>query len=208
MLKHISKIFALLTAMVLTVSVSAHGEETAATIINRTATQFSNAQSVDVKFVMSSGSDNCDGSIVMAKNKFVITTPVLRIWFDGKTQWSWLKSSNEVSITEPTAEELMESNPFKILNSYKSQYNCRKLKAAKGCYKVELTPKSSSSPVKYATVTINASTNWPEAIDIKFTNSSTVSVAIKSIKSGKAVAASTFVYDKKKCPAKSIIDLR
>lgn len=49
-------------------------------------------------------------------------------WFDGRTQWSYLASSDEVNVSEPTPEELQGINPYAWLSLYKKDY---KLKVAK-----------------------------------------------------------------------------
>ena len=44
---------------------------------------------------------NTSGSIAIKGNKFHASTPQAIVWFDGKTQWTYLKSTDEVNITNP-----------------------------------------------------------------------------------------------------------
>jgi outer membrane lipoprotein-sorting protein len=202
------KYFTILAALLISMLTTAQAEETAASILSRTASVINNTPSIEASFVMTNTAQSCDGKIIIAKNKFFLSSKEMRVWFNGKTQWTWLASANEVDITEPTADEIMESNPFAIVNHFQTHYSCRKLTAPKGCYKVELTPKAKSSSIKRAIITINATNDLPEAIDVTFTNKTVISAALKSVKKGKAQAASVFNYDKKRYPAKSIVDLR
>jgi outer membrane lipoprotein-sorting protein len=202
------KSLSILAALFVSLFMTVQAEETAASIMARTASVINKAPSIEASFVTTNGSQSCDGKIIMAKDKFFLSSNQMRVWYNGKTQWTWLAAANEVDITEPTADELMESNPFAIINHYQTHYSCRKLTAPKGCYKVELTPKSKSSSIKTATITINSTNNLPEAVNVTFRNKTTLSAALKSVKQGKTQAASIFTYDKKRYPAKSIVDLR
>lgn len=46
------------------------------------------------------------GVIELKGEKFVLKTDDGITWFDGKTQWSYLRSSDEVNISNPTGTEL------------------------------------------------------------------------------------------------------
>ena len=51
-------------------------------------------------------SQQISGTIVLSANRFYLESSELKVWFDGKTQWAYMKENNEVNITEPTTEEL------------------------------------------------------------------------------------------------------
>lgn len=51
------------------------------------------------------------GSISIKGNKFQARTPMAVIWFDGKTSWTYMKKSEEVSVSNPTASQLAAMNP-------------------------------------------------------------------------------------------------
>lgn len=58
------------------------------------------------------------GEAYINKDKFKIVTPKVQTYFDGKTQYVYVQKNNEVSITNPTREELQDVNPAYILVSY------------------------------------------------------------------------------------------
>lgn len=84
----------------------------AETLLSKVKAKFSASPSIEATFTINGGDGPVQGSATMAADRYFMTTPVLTVWYDGRTQWTFLKSSGEVSITEPTVEELMASNPF------------------------------------------------------------------------------------------------
>lgn len=207
-MKSLTKILLTLTAFLLT-CIPAFADTTAAQLLERIAAKIDSAPSVSVKFTISGSDGPVSGSMTIAKERFVMTTPDMSVWFNGLTQWTFLQSTSEVSITEPTSGELLESNPFVIINHYKDGYTCRKLTPSGGHQRVELTPrKGVQSAIKSAIVTIDSKTDTPTAISVTFSGGTALSVSITSMTVGKGLPLTTFDYDKKKYPAKEIIDLR
>jgi len=61
----------------------------------------------------------------MAKhNKFKLEMPDMETWFDGKTQWVWIKSTNEVNVSTPSSAEIAAISPLALLNIYKADSRC------------------------------------------------------------------------------------
>ena len=58
------------------------------------------------------------GNLTIKGNKFRMTLGANETKFDGKTQWVFVSEYNEVSITEPTEEELREINPLAMIEYY------------------------------------------------------------------------------------------
>lgn len=69
--------------------------------------------------------ENVEGSIDMLSDKFVLQVPDMITWFDGTTQWTYLKSSEEVNISIPEKDELLQTNPCLLLQSYKKAFDCK-----------------------------------------------------------------------------------
>lgn len=204
------KILSLLALLVVFTSVSfeANADETAAAIMQRCAGKFKNAPALTAEFAIANTAEPLTGTITMSRSKFNILTPVISIWFDGKTQWTYLTENKEVNITEPTHEELMESNPFELLANFNANYKCRKLKAPLGSDMIELTPKASGQSVSVAKITIDKKSGWPTAINVTFSNGNTSSISISKVTLLKSVPAKTFTFDKAAYPASEIVDLR
>lgn len=187
---------------------TALAEESAAVILDRCAARINNAPSITAQFTIAEGASPFSGILTMSRSRFKLITPEIEVWFNGKTQWSYLTSDNEVNITEPTAEELAETNPFRIIAEFNSRYKCRKLKAAPGFDNIELTPKDASAAITNARITISRSTGWPTAIQATFASGASTSIAISAVKTGNLIDGSAFDYDPKAHPDAETVDLR
>lgn len=190
---------------------TAAGAESAASLLQRCAAKLSAAPSVSAEFsIRSSDGEDIAGTIIMARERFRISSPVMHIWYDGHTQWSALKATQEVSVTEPDAEELLGSNPFAIITSYASRYNARLLPSDKGSRqrRVELTPKHSGADIRRAVIVIDSATDWPVKAIVTMASGANIDTSIRKCMAGKKLAASTFVYKKGDLPGYELVDLR
>lgn len=201
------KIFVAVIFCIVGLSVLAAGNSAEA-LLTKVRAKIASSPSIEAAFTINGGDGPLQGSATMSADKYFMTTPVLTVWYDGRTQWTFLKSSGEVSITEPTVEELMASNPFAILSSPADYYKVRMLGDSQGCKRVELTPKSKMSGISKIVVSVRPSTNYPAAITVSFDDGRSVDVVIDNMTSGNAKPLSTFRYDAKRFPATEIIDLR
>ena len=86
----------------------------AAAILARMKAKINASPSLEAVFTINGGEGPVEGNAVIAGSKYTMQTPQLKVWFDGRTQWTYLLNTGEVSITEPDASEQMASNPFAI----------------------------------------------------------------------------------------------
>ena len=183
------------------------GNRSADDILRSAAGRLSSSPSVEAQFTVH-GQEPVQGNIVMDGPRFAMTTPLLCVWFDGHTQWTQLQSTSEVSITEPTATEIMESNPFAILRDYSARYRARRLPDAAGKQRVELTPLPSADTTIEKAIIVVDSSNWPAAAEIRFTDGRSIIATIDHIGAAASKPASAFRFDTTRNPAVEIIDLR
>lgn len=181
----------------------------AAEVMQRCAAKVNASPSLSAKFTLTAGGGSYPCDMTVAKQRYCLVTPQMKVWYDGTTQWTYAVETKQLSISEPTAEELMESNPFAILNHWQQTYKSRRLKGSPGMAEVELTPKSpATSPVRTATVAIDEKTWLPSKIVVTLANGRTLSATIASISVGKALPQSVFTFDKSKHTVAETIDLR
>ena len=63
------------------------------------------------------------GTMCIQGNKFQMTTPDMITWYNGETQWSYMKANDEVNVSVPTPEEQQSMNPYTFVNLYKEGYH-------------------------------------------------------------------------------------
>lgn len=185
---------------------SAAAAETAAQILARCAAKVNSAESLDVRFTLSAEGSNSSYTMKISHEKFMMESPQIAVWYNGVTQWTYVKSNRELNITDPTAEELMECNPFSILNFYSKTYDIKRL-AGNGI-QIEMTAKDRSATVRKAVITIDSRTYMPSKVLVTLGNGHIMAATVTSVTQGKRPAAKTFTYDKARYPASEIIDLR
>ena len=177
-------------------------------VLTNASEKYQKDGSISAQFTLSGVGNSTDGTITISGDKFHLSTPLLSIWYNGRTQWTYSAETNEVNITEPTVEELQQVNPFAIINSFRMQFNATLLKSANSMYRIQLTPlKSVNTSISKAIVTLNASTLYPNEIALTIDNN-IISIKTKNIKAIKAIPHKTFVFDEKKYPNAEIVDLR
>ena len=181
---------------------------TAAAILDNIRRNVLSKDAVEAKFTINGGEGPVQGSMTISGAKFAMLTPHLKVWYDGRTQWTYLASTGEVSITEPTADELAASNPFAILSSYSSRYDVRRIADVNGCYRVELIPKAKDSGIEKIVVVTDPSGNLPRAITITFDGGQKIEMVVDHIGTISKPSDTSFRYNEKLQPASEIIDLR
>ena len=82
--------------------------QTAQQVLDKTAAVIGNKGGASANFKMSSSKyGSASGSIAIKGNKFNARTPQAIVWFNGKTQWTYLKKTNEVNVSNPTQAQQM-----------------------------------------------------------------------------------------------------
>lgn len=185
-------------------------------IVGKASALYENANGLSVNFALhyrdASGqsSESFEGVIQMKGDKFTLVTPDIRVWFDGKTQWTY--RSDEVNITEPTGDELESTNPTLLLKNYKKGYKAvfkgeSTAPSGKTAYDVELTPKKKGDITKVS-LQIEKNTSQPARISIESKNGSKTTIQIDKLVTGLNQSDAFFVFNNKDYPEAEIIDLR
>lgn len=200
--------FILILAAMIPQSAVAQSKVSASAILSSLRAKMASAPAVEAVFTINGGSGPVQGSVILSGSKYTMATPQMSVWYDGRTQWTMLENTREVSVTEPDAAELVAVNPFAILSDHQQHYTARRLADSAGRYRVELVPRDKNSVIKRYRLFVNQTTGWPSALTVDFDDDRRIEVVIESIAASKAKASSTFVFDKKKYPAAEIIDLR
>lgn len=193
-------VFALLIACISTVA------QPARAILDKVAATVSNKGGVTAKFTISSSQyGNTSGTIAIKGSKFRTTTPGATVWFDGKTQWTYMKSNNEVNVNTPTEGELQAINPYNFINMYRSGFSY-KMQTKGGSHIIHLTATSKHRQIQEMYITVSKSTYIPSKIRMR-QGSRWSDISISNFKKV-SLNDATFKFNPKDYPSAEIIDLR
>ncbi|MCD7898492.1 MAG: hypothetical protein LUH22_01030 [Bacteroides sp.] len=151
-----------------------------------------------------------NGSIQVKDEKFVLNLDGSTTWFDGKTQWTYMKDNGEVNITNPTKEEIQELNPYAFLSVYRGAYNYKLGKKIvwKGVpvFEVILTS-ANQQRIAGVNLYIAQKTYQPVHIVATLKDGTRNEIVISSYQKQKC-PDTTFAFDAKEYPNVEVIDLR
>ena len=171
--------------------------QTAQQVLDKTAAVIGNKKGATANFKMSSPKyGSASGTITIKGNKFNARTPEAIVWYNGKTQWTYMKKTNEVNVSNPTQAKQMSMNPYTFIHIYKTGY--------KSSLKNVANNQKRSVAEMY--ITINKNTHVPS--QVKMRQGSTWSTIDISGFKAKGVSNNSFVFNSKEFPGAEVIDLR
>ena len=198
----------LLSIILFIIAIPVISAMTASEILDKAASKINSAKSITAEYTISAASNKEKGTLILASGKFTLTSGSLRSWFDGLTLWTYSPAMGEVNITNPTAEEIADINPFAVINAHKQNYRSALLSSEKNIYKIDLTPVKKGMAFSKATVILDAATYLPKEIILTMPDKSKIEIAIDKVTAGNMINSRTFVFDPSYAPDAEIVDLR
>jgi len=179
--------------------------QTAKQVLDKAAAVVSNKSGAQASFTIAGENMNTSGTIAIKGKKFHATTPQAIVWFDGKTQWTYMKKNDEVNVAHPDDSQLQAINPYNFIYMYKKGYSSRMTKKG-GSYEVHLKADSKKSGIQEMYIVVNQKTSVPSQVRMKQQKGWTT-IDISNFKQAK-LSDSTFRFNSKDFPDAEIIDLR
>ncbi|MCD8202418.1 MAG: cell envelope biogenesis protein LolA [Prevotella sp.] len=191
-------------ALFMAIGMFAQDEQEARTILDKTAAIVGNAGGASASFSMTTSKGNTSGTISIKGNKFMAKTSSATVWYDGTTQWTYMKSSNEVNVSTPTEAQQQSMNPYKFINLYKSGFKLS-MKTVTAGWEVHMTSTDTKRTIKELYVTIDKSYHPTEIRMLNNSNWTTINVS--DFKTQNYTDAD-FRFNSKDYPQAEVIDLR
>ena len=201
-----NKLLTIVCAIGMSLGVCAQNSSQAKQILDRTAAIVSNKGGASADFTISSPKNgNVSGTIYIKGNKFHASTPEASIWFDGKTQWTYMNNSEEVNISAPNESQQAQLNPYKFITLYKSGYNMS-MKTISSSYEIHLKANKVNKSIGELYITINKKTYLPSKVRL-LQKGQWSTITISNFKT-KNLSDTVFRFNAKDYPDAEIIDLR
>ena len=179
--------------------------QSAKSVLDKAAATIAIKSGVKANFKMTGGMGSSSGTIVIKGKKFHATTPQATVWFDGKTQWTYVKDNDEVNVTNPNESQLQALNPYNFINLYKKGYDAT-LNSSGNNHVVHLTATSAERKIRELFITVDKKTYHPTQVKLLQGTKWTV-FDISDLKK-QNVPDSQFTFNAKDFPKAEIIDLR
>lgn len=175
-------------------------------ILDKTAAVVGRKGGASANFTLSSSKAGAiSGTIAIKGNKFYARTPQAIVWFNGKTQWGYLKKTNEVNVSTPTQAQQMSMNPYTFINIYRTGYVLG-MKSSGANYQVHLTAQNKQRSIQEMYITIGKKDYIPSQVKMRQGNTwSTITVTDFKAKNQ---PNSLFTFSAKDFPTAEVIDLR
>lgn len=150
------------------------------------------------------------GTMQIKGKKFRLSTPDMTTWFDGKTQWSYLKANEEVNVSNPTDEELQTLNPYAFIALYKKGYDYTMKPTTtygKAAYEIKLKAENKAQQLQTLLLDVEQATQMPLCVRI-YDGQHWVRIAIDSFTARQKFNDEVFRFNAKDYPKAEIIDMR
>ncbi len=192
--------------------------QNARSILDKASETYNKAGGIIATFTINSkdtktrNTNSYDGKVYMKVNKFKIEIPYAITWFDGTTQWVYVKDTEEVNISTPTGEELQAISPSVLFNIYKKGFNLKysgeKKFNGRAMHEVILTPQIKYSEFTKIVVQIDKTSNIFSQIIVTDKAGMENALIIKKYDINQSLSDTTFQFNKKDYPQAEIVDLR
>jgi outer membrane lipoprotein-sorting protein len=185
--------------------VFAQNSQQAMKVLNKTAAVVGRKGGAQADFTVSGKKTGTQtGTIAIKGNMFQARTKKAIIWYNGKTQWSYLKMTNEVNISTPNEAKRMSMNPYTFISMYKNGYNLS-MTTKGGNYVVHMVAQNKKRSVPEAYITISKSYK-PSVVRMRQGNDWTTIYVNNFV--AKNQPNSKFSFNAKDFPKADVIDLR
>ena len=190
--------------LVLTVSISAQNATQARKILDKTASIIGRKGGAVANFSISGKYGNSSGTIAIKGNKFNAKTPQAIVWYDGKTQWTYMKKNQEVNVSTPTEAQQQSMNPYKFISIYKNGFKLGMKNVSEG-WQIHLYATNQKRTIKEMYIVVGKN-YLPKTIRMRQSNGWTT-IKVTSFKA-KNLADTMFRFNAKDFPNAEVIDLR
>jgi len=180
--------------------------QTPRSVLDKAAKILNSKDGVTANFTMTNSAKmKMSGTVAVKGSKVHAKTSEAILWFDGKTQWTYLTKNEEVSVTTPTAQQLQTINPYTFINMYKEGYKYT-MNQSGNTQTVHLTATDTKRKIQEMFITVDKKSGMPTQVKLLQGKKWTL-FDISNIKTQK-LSDDIFRFSSKDFPNAEVIDLR
>lgn len=188
---------------------------TARQILDKTSLSIRKAMPFQISFVASQDNGNLQtskfsGTFYTKGKMYYLKSSQYQIWFDGKTQWTYLPKNNEVNVSSSDGRQEQQFNPYYFIDLYKEGYSytlSNEKTRGVDCFSIRLLAKKERA-IKEVFLVINKKTFLPISVKFRRGTSNWIRISISSLKANQKISNAFFSFPMKKFPNVEIVDLR
>jgi len=218
-MKSITYLLFIVTGLFFTTPAFTQKDAKAKELLDQTSATLSQSGGMSVSFTVNVNDitnkikQSFEGQISLKGAKFYLSTPDQEVYYDGKTQWTYDKNIEEVSILEPQPQDIQTLNPVSVFDLYKTncnyKYKGEKIDNQKRkVQEVSLLPTNAKEDIKQVDIQINPGDSMPVFFLITYNDRSEYRIYIDKYQTKLNLPDSRFVFDTKKYPNVNVNDLR
>lgn len=193
--------------LAVTVSGAAQTASEARKVLDKTSAVIGRKGGASASFKIASAKiGSTSGTIAIKGQKFHARTPQAIVWYDGKTQWSYMKSTDEVNVFTPTEAQKMAMNPYQFINLYKQGYALSMTGNDRNSYTVRLLAQDKKRSAQELYIKINKKNYTPTQVRMR-EGTTWTTIDISGFQA-KNQPDAVFVFNAKEFPSAEVIDLR
>ena len=182
------------------------------TILDKIVAEYDNSKGVSANFNITTKGNGYNsevgGKILLKGKMFSFKTPEMECAYDGETLWTYVINSEEINLSIPEEEEIVNINPYLLFKNYKERFKCS-LATKSGDYEtILLTPRHTNDVITNIKVTINYKALYPTKIEIENKDKTKVIISVSDYNKNYNLDNSKFIFNEKNYPNIEIIDLR
>jgi len=205
----------LLLLTILSQNSIAQNDQQAIAILDKFADRAMKAPSVSMKFKLitknltDNTTDTLAGSVILSKDKYVLTLPDNTIWFNGETSWSYLPAEQEVTIAKAGKKDnTFQSRPSLIFTMYKKDYKSRLIEEKSDSYIIDLYPEDMKSEILRLRLSIGKSLLNLITLEYKRKDGIINTLIVNEYDLKVKPDANTFIFQPEKYKGAEVIDMR
>jgi outer membrane lipoprotein-sorting protein len=199
--------------------INAQQDPEAKKILDRVAEKSKHYTTIETDFSLSivnrreDFSSTSDGKLKIKGNKYYMESTDTKVYFDGKTLWTYMEDINEVTITEPDIEsDDFVENPLAIFELYSSDFKFRLLGEVKldigWVYEIDLFPKNLEQPYSRFKVYIRKDSEDIYMIKAVGKDGVDYTAYLKNPKYNQSMDDSLFTFSEKDHKGVDVVDMR